>query len=157
MPPWARQIGPKGLEIVKSFEKLKLRAYLPTKDDVWTIGYGHTKGVRPGDTCTVEQAYAWLREDCGEAERAVNQFTLTPLSQEQFDALVSLTFNIGVGAFRRSTLLTLLDQRQYSKAAAQFDRWNKQKGNVLNGLTRRRKIERELFESVPAPGQREGQ
>lgn len=145
------KIGARGLALIKSYEKLRLKAYLPTPNDVWTIGWGHTKGVAPGLTCIPAQADAWLVEDCAEAEGAVNALTC-PLTQNQYDALVSFVFNVGVPAFRTSTMRRLLEAREYALAAAQFPRWNKQKGVVLNGLTRRRAEEAALFLSEdPAP------
>lgn len=139
------KIAEPGLAIIKASEALRLKAYLPTKDDVPTIGYGHTRGVKLGDTCTLEQAEAWLREDCEDAENDVLATVKVPLTQNQFDALVSLVFNIGGKAFRASTLLKRLNAKLYQQAADQFPRWNKQAGKVLNGLTKRRARERSLF------------
>ena len=139
-------LGARGLAIIRSYEKLRLKAYLPTPNDVWTIGYGHTKGVAPGLTCTEAQALVWLREDCAEAMEAVNALTC-PLTQNQYDALVSFVFNIGGANFASSTMRRLLEAKEYALAAGQFQRWNKQKGVVLNGLTRRRAEEAALFNS----------
>lgn len=139
------KISDAGLDLIKSFEGLRLDAYMPTPDDVPTIGYGHTKGVQMGDSCTEEQATDWLREDCGDAEECVNKFVRVPMTQNEFDALVSLTFNIGCGAFKGSTLLKLLNNADYDGAAAQFPRWSKQAGNTLAGLVRRREAERRMF------------
>lgn len=139
------KISNAGLDLIKSYEQLRLEAYMPTPDDVPTIGYGHTKGVKMGDSCTEEQALEWLREDCAEAEECVSKFVRVPLTQNEFDALVSLTFNIGCGAFKGSTLLKLLNSHDYDGAAAQFPRWNKQSGKELAGLTRRRADERRMF------------
>lgn len=140
-----RRIGPAGLELVKSFEQLRLRAYLPTADDVPTIGYGHTEGVKMGDTCTAQQAEQWLIEDLDTAERCVNGRVKMPITNNQFDALVSLVFNIGVANFKASTLLRKLNMGDYAGAAAEFHRWRFQKGKELAGLVRRRARERELF------------
>lgn len=148
-----QRIGPAGLELIRSFEDLRLRAYLPTPNDVWTIGYGHTRGVKPGDVCTPEQALQWLREDCAEAETAVRQLVKVPLTQGRFDALVSFVFNVGADidadtiaeGLGDSTLLRKLNAGDYVAAADEFLKWNKQKGKVLNGLVRRRAAERELF------------
>jgi len=136
-----------GLDLIKRYETLQLRAYMPTAEDVPTIGYGHTKGVKMGDTCTPIEAIRWLDEDCDEAEKAVNDVNAI-LNQNQFDALVSLVFNIGVGNFATSTIRRLLVQGEIEQAALQFKRWNKQKGKVLNGLTRRRKEEEDLFNAI---------
>ena len=140
-----RQVAAAGLAIIKDFEKYRGEAYLPTPKDVWTIGWGHTRNVEEGDTCTVEQAEEWLRADCYDAERAVNRLVHVELTQNQFDALTSLVFNIGSTNFATSTIRKLLNVQDFAAAAEQFPRWNKQKGKVLNGLTRRRKIERALF------------
>ena len=94
--------GDRGLELIKRYETLRLEAYMPTADDVPTIGYGHTRGVRMSDTCTEEQAEAWLREDLADAERAVNAIDVD-LTQGMFDALVSLAFNVGARRWITST------------------------------------------------------
>jgi lysozyme len=142
------KISEKGLGLIKYYEQLRLKAYMPTPHDVPTIGYGHTKGVKMGDSCTKEQAERWLDEDCDFAEVAVNGVGVE-LTQDQFDALVSLVFNIGSGNFASSTIRKLLRAGDMARAADQFPRWNKQKGKVLNGLTARRAKERALFKSEP--------
>lgn len=139
------KLDDKGIDHIKQWEKLELEAYLPTPRDVPTIGYGHTKGVAMGLTCTEEQAEVWLDEDCDHAERAVNQFTRVPMNQGQFNVLVSFVFNVGVGAFRRSTLLQEINEGNYKGVPAQLKRWVYQDGEVLNGLVRRRKMEAEMF------------
>ena len=141
--------GDKGLTLIKDYEKLKLEAYTATEqerlDGIWTIGWGHIRGVEEGDTCTEAEADQFLRDDLAEAERAVNMNVGVSLNQNQFDALVSLVFNIGQGNFTNSTLLRKLNGGNYAGAAMEFDRWNRQKGLVLNGLTKRRARERALF------------
>lgn len=141
-------ISQDGLELIKSFESLCLMAYMPTPNDVPTIGYGSTRGVTMGDTCTESEALQMLKEDCSEAEGCVSMAVDVELSQAQFDALVSLVFNIGCGAFRGSTLLKLLNAGDYKNSAHQFNRWTKQNGKDLNGLIARRAAERALFESA---------
>lgn len=133
------------IDIIKKHEGLRLEAYLPTPNDVWTIGYGHTHTTKQGMKITAGQAESLLRKDIAWVEKAVNTLVVVPLTQNQFDALSSLVFNIGEGAFSTSTLLRLLNAGDYEGAANQFPRWNKQKGRVLNGLTRRRQEERQLF------------
>lgn len=137
-----------GINLVCGFEGLRLKAY----DDgvgVWTIGYGTTVingvKVKKGDTCTAEQAKSYMAQDLKKFESAVNTAVKVPLNQNQFDALVSLTYNIGNGAFKSSTLLKKLNAKDYKGAAAEFPKWNKAGGRVLNGLVKRRKIEMELF------------
>ena len=137
------------IDIIKSNEGLELKAYLPTPHDVLTIGYGHTKGVKAGQTVTKEQAEALLREDLKDAEAVVNSLVKVELNQNQFDALVSLVFNIGVGNFSKSSVLRFLNAGRYTDAADSFRLWNKQRQGSkmveLRGLTKRRKEERELF------------
>ncbi len=138
-----------GLALIKSFEGLETTAYPDPGNGItgepWTIGYGHTRGVRRGDTCSEEQATAWLREDLRAAEGAVRHLVDVPLTQGQFDALASFVFNCGAGAFGNSTLLRLLNGGDESGAADQFRRWNRGADGVLPGLVRRRAAERDLF------------
>lgn len=145
------------LSIIRHYEQgpgggVALKAYLCSAG-VPTIGWGHTKGVKLGDTCTEEQAGQWLVEDCNDAERVVNAYVKVPLTQNEFDACVSFTFNVGAGSerlgkpgFMTSTLLRKLNSSDYVGAAAEFPRWNKAKGKVQNGLVKRRAQERALFE-----------
>lgn len=142
------KLGAAGAELIKGFESCRLQAYLPTADDVPTIGYGHTKGVQMGDTCTQAVADAWFLEDVAWAEECVGKAVTSVLTQNEFDALVSLCFNIGCGAFGKSTLVKLLNAGDYDASAREFRRWDKQRGTVLAGLTRRRAAEEKLFESV---------
>ncbi len=134
-----------GLDLIKSFEGLRLSAY-KCPADVWTIGYGTTAGVKPGQTITPERADELLREDVAKVEAQVLRTIKVPLKQGQFDALVSFTYNLGVGNLADSTLARLLNAGDYMGAAAQFDRWNKAGGKVLKGLVTRRAAERAMFE-----------
>lgn len=134
-----------GIELIKEFESCRLKAYMPTPNDVPTIGYGHTRNVYMGMVITQDEADAFLVNDLIPCEECIERWVDVDLEQEEFDALVSFIFNVGVGAFRNSTLLKLLNLKRYRAAADQFLRWNKQAGVVLNGLTRRRRAERELF------------
>lgn len=138
----------RGLDLTRAFEGCRFRAYLDG-GGVPTIGYGHTKGVKIGDECDMAQAVAWLRADVQEAVDAVNRLVNVSLSQNQFDALVDFVFNLGAGAFSGSTLLRLLNACDYAGAAGQFGRWNKDNGQVVSGLTRRRAAEAKLFGGVP--------
>jgi Phage-related lysozyme (muraminidase) len=138
------KVSAAGLDCIKGHEGLRLKAYLDT-GGVWTIGYGHTAGVKEGDTCTPEQAYAWLDEDADIAERAINQLVKVPLTQNQFDALVSFVYNIGRPEFFTSTLLRKLNAGDYTGAAGQFGRWIYDNGKIINGLVLRRSDERDLF------------
>lgn len=138
----------KGLDLIKSFEGLRLSAYR-CPADIPTIGYGTTSGVKMGDTITKERAEELLREDVKRFEAQVFRLVKVPLSQGQFDALVSFVYNLGAGNLSNSTLLRLLNAGDYAGAAAQFDRWTKAGGKVLPGLVRRRAAERALFEGKP--------
>lgn len=134
----------KNLELIKKYEGLELDAYL-CPAGVWTIGYGHTGDVKPSQTCSKEEAIGWLKEDVKWAERAVQELSEVFLTQSQFDALVSLVFNIGRGNFASSTLLRKLNAEDYEGAADEFPKWRKAGGKVLRGLELRRAEEREMF------------
>ena len=142
------KLGPQGTALIQSYEKCVLSAYMPTPHDVPTIGYGHTRGVAMGDTCTQEQADAWFLEDVAWAEDCVRRAVTSILSQTEFDALVSLCFNIGCKAFSGSTLVKDLNALDFDSASEQFLVWDKQHGQVLAGLLNRRKAEQELFNST---------
>lgn len=134
-----------GLQFIADQEGCRLEAYLDG-GGVPTIGYGHTVGVKMGDTCTQDQANRWLYEDVEDAETAVN-FVVTPLTQNQFDALVDFVFNVGAHAFKRSTMLYHLNRGAYSDAANEFRRWRFDNAVEVPGLLARRNRERELFET----------
>ncbi len=138
----------KGLDLIKSFEGLRLSAYR-CPADIPTIGYGTTAGVKMGDTITKERAEVLLRADVKRFEDQVLRLVKVPLTQGQLDALVSFTYNLGAENLSNSTLLRLLNEGDYKGAAAQFDRWTKAGGKVLPGLVRRRAAERALFEGKP--------
>lgn len=133
-----------GIHLTEQFEGVKLVAY-PDSKGIPTIGYGHTKGVRFGMTCTQAQAEEWLAEDIAWAESRVNADVHVPLTQYEFDALVDFVFNCGVGNFEHSTLLRLLNQGNYAAASEQFEVWDKADGKVVAGLLRRRLAEESLF------------
>lgn len=137
-------IGINGLKFIKQFEGLRLQAY-KCPADRWTIGYGHTADVSANDVITEAQANSLLCQDVAESERAVNQYVHVPLTQSQFDALVSFVFNLGVGNFRTSTLLKKLNAGDDDGAAQEFGRWIHAGGKALPGLVRRREAERALF------------
>lgn len=139
-------INQRGIDLIKSFEQLRLEAYLPTPDDVPTIGFGHVQGVKMGDVWTVKQANAALAFDLQAAEDCVNGAVQVPLTENEYASLVSLTFNIGCKAFRGSTCLRLLNESNYDGCADAMLMWKKQAGVVLPGLLRRREAERQLFE-----------
>jgi len=135
-----------GLDIVKEAEGLRLSAYL-CPAGIPTIGYGHTKGVKLGDTCTREQAEEWLENDFFMAKQDVKAVVRVPLRENQLDALASFVFNLGVRKLIQSTLLKKLNAGDYNGAAAEFDKWVFAGKVKLNGLVKRRAKERQLFES----------
>lgn len=132
------------LKIIKEFEQLRLAAYIPTPGDVPTIGWGTTAGVKMGDLIDLKTAERMLRHDVSGCEECVHSSVKVPITQNQFDALVSLVYNIGRSAFAGSTLVRRINAHD-SDAASEFLRWDKFKGHPLAGLTRRRKIEHDLF------------
>jgi len=138
------QLSPQGLSLTKQCEGLRLTAYQDVAG-VWTIGYGHTGNVQPGETITDEQAEALLRADMAEAIAAVNRLVKVPLAQGQFDSLCDFTFNVGIGNFTGSTLLRLLNAGDYAGASQQFGQWVYAGGEKVSGLMRRREIEQGMF------------
>lgn len=138
-------ISDDGLQLIRDAEGLRLTAYF-CPAGILTIGYGTTGNVQPGQTITKAEAEAMLRADVQKFERVVRDAVQVPVTQGQYDSLVSFCYNVGAKAFRNSTLLRQLNQSRYSDAAAQFSRWNKGGGKVLTGLVKRRAAERALFE-----------
>lgn len=142
-------VSPSGFDLICNFEGLRLKAY----DDgvgVWTIGFGTTKypgGVRvkKGDVCTLDQAKAYMQNDLKSFEQTVNNTVKVPLNQNQFDALVSLAYNIGSTAFKNSTLVKRLNEGNYKAAANQFNVWVNAGGKRMQGLVNRRAAESTLF------------
>lgn len=139
-----------GLSVLMQFEGYSTTAYQDGAG-IWTICYGHTKGVYRGQTATKSQCEAYLRDDLKWAQASVDRNVTVPLTSNQFDALVLLVFNIGETNFRTSTLLRKLNAKDYRGAAVEFPKWNnirdpKTKALVPSkGLTRRRLSEMELF------------
>lgn len=141
-----RHISGAGVDLIKRWEGCRTNAYLcPAK--VWTIGFGHTKTAKAGLKITQTFAEELLRQDLAVYEQAVIKLVTVPLSQNQFDALVSFAFNVGTGALASSTLLSLLNRSNYLGAAEQFLRWTKAGSVTLPGLVSRRKAEYQLFMS----------
>lgn len=137
-----------GLNLIASFEGCVLHAYIDSAGFL-TIGYGHVIKCGDGFTgrskITQSQALQLFKSDLKQFEDCINKSVTVPLTQNQFDSLVSLSFNIGCYAFRKSTLLKLLNQGLYIDASNQFNRWTLAGGKVLVGLINRRKKERDLF------------
>lgn len=143
------EINKEGLEIIKSFEGLRLHAYVDpaTGGEPITIGYGHTgKEVKLGQHISLERANLLLVEDVKKFEKGINNLIKVEITLNQFSSMVSLAYNIGIGNFSRSTLLTLLNRRDYKGASAEFLKWNKAAGKVMAGLSRRRAAEKNLFD-----------
>ena len=140
------KISQEGVNLIKHFEGCRLEAY-KCPAGVWTIGYGHTKGVKEGDAIEQEAAEAFLIEDLEAFEQAVARLVKVPITQQQFDALVSFTFNLGAGNLAASTLLRKLNNYQYIEIPEQMMRWVKAGGQVLDGLVKRRAAEAALFQN----------
>lgn len=145
-------VSKRGQDMLHKFEGYRAIAYPDpgTGGDPWTIGYGSTRypdgsPVEPGDTVTLAYAAEIFAHDLDKFTRSVLQAVEVPLTQNQLDALVSLTYNIGKNAFRRSTLLKTLNRGDYQGAADQFLVWRMAGGRVMDGLVNRRKAERKLF------------
>jgi len=147
----ANALSQNGLDLIKGFEGLRLSAYQDSAG-VWTIGYGHTGNVKPGDRITQAQAEDLLQKDTAWAQQAVRDQVKVPLTQGQFDALTSFTFNLGAGALGKSTLQAKLNAGDYAGAQAEFGKWVHAGGQVLQGLVRRRAAEAELFGSSAPQG-----
>lgn len=141
------KLSQRGIDLIKQFEGYSSKAYPDpaTGGAPWTIGYGTTKGVNPGMVITAEQAEKMLRDDVAKFESGVSAMLKVPTTQGQFDAMVSLAYNIGLGNFGKSTLLRKHNEKCYSCAAGQFPAWNRAAGKVMNGLTRRRNAERAMY------------
>ena len=139
------KISAAGIELLKQFEGCRLTAYQDSVG-VWTIGFGTTAGVKEGQTISQVKAEEYLRSDLAIFEKAVTESLKVPVNQNQFDALVSFTYNVGVSAFRSSTLLNLINEKTDKKVvAAEFSKWVKAGNQTLPGLVSRRKAESELF------------
>lgn len=136
-----------GIDLIKTFEGLRLNAY-QCDARKWTIGYGSTLGVKPGDTITAEQASERLLFDLRRAEGAIERYVRITLKQTQFDALASFIFNVGTAAFAASTLLDKLNQRDFAGVAEEFGRWVHVGSTVSPGLARRRAAEKAMFQAV---------
>lgn len=136
--------------LVREYEGCRLRAYL-CPAGVPTLGVGHTKGVKVGDSCSIQQADLWLTEDLEDAGAVVSMLVRVPLTQGQFDSLTSFVFNLGAKRLAESTLLILLNKGNYKAAAEQFSRWVYGGGQKLPGLVKRRAAEAALFLPAEVP------
>ena len=138
-----------GIKILKEFEGLRLKEYIDAGGFL-SIGYGHLlqNGERFEDGITEEKAEELLQQDVQDAEFVVDGMVTVPLTQNQFDALVSFAYNIGGDRFANSTLVRVLNEGKYNEVPYQLTRWNKSNGKVLKALVRRRNLEGELFRKV---------
>ena len=141
----------KAFDIIKVFEGEKLKAY-PDTGGIWTIGYGTTINpdtglpIKKGDVIDKATAERWLKQDIEKRQYALSKLIKVPVTANQLSALTSLAYNIGLGAFQKSTLLRLLNQKApIQQVADQFLRWNRINGKTSTGLTKRRELERKLF------------
>ena len=142
--------------IIKDFEGLEIKAYKDSAG-IYTIGYGSTfnhdmnRPVQAGDTISEETALSWLRKDISKNKTKIKRLVKVPINENQLDSITSLAYNIGVGAFEKSTLLRLLNKGENKNIVAeQFTRWNKIKlpnglYKEILGLTKRRELEKKLF------------
>jgi len=144
-----KDISERGFEVIREFEGFRENAYLDT-GGVWTIGFGTIKypngnKVKKGDACTRTQAEMWLQNDTAWVDTCLDQTIKVTVNQNQFDALASFVYNVGETAFKKSTMLKVLNAGNYAGAASQFDRWVYDNGKAINGLVNRRQKEKALF------------
>jgi len=134
----------KGIDLIKKHEGFRAKAY-KCPAGKWTIGYGHTLNVKSTDVISLDEAEYFLKKDVEFAENEVNRHNLN-INQNQFDALVSFVFNLGVENFTRSTLLRKIKSNPNDPTIREeFEKWIYADGKVLNGLVRRRKDEADLY------------
>ena len=138
------QTSAAGRKLIEVFEGLRLTSYQDQRG-IWTVGYGHTGDVYANEIITQEDADSLLAIDLHQAEMAIYNDVIDPLNQNQFDALVSLIYNIGAGNFKTSTVLRELNAGDYASAADAFLLWCKTNGVTNPGLLNRRKAEQALF------------
>lgn len=138
-----------GYDLTKHWEQCRLVAF-KHKGDVWTIGWGHTRGVHEGQTCTQAEADAWLVADLVFAQLEVQTHVSIPITQNEYNALVDFVYNLGGGAFEKSTLRADLNAGNFAAAADEFKKWDHAAGKELAGLLARRQEEAELFRTIQA-------
>jgi lysozyme len=138
------KISQEAIDQIKKFEGFKSKAYLDAVG-IPTIGYGHISGVKLKDVCTEEQAEEFLKQDLIPGEEAITKLVKVDLNQGQWDSLLDFCFNLGVGSFSRSSLLRLLNERKFSEAAEEFDKWIYGGHQILPGLITRRNWEKRRF------------
>lgn len=140
--------GQGGINLIKKYEGCRLEAYPDpaTNNDPWTIGYGHTgPEVKKGLKITLDQAEEYLKTDLIKFENYIHNYVTVIITQNQFDALISFTYNEGPVNLKNSTLLKKINNNEFKEGAEEFAKWNKGAGKVMDGLTKRRASEKELF------------
>lgn len=137
-------IGEQGVQLIEYFEGCRLTSYQDSKG-IWTIGLGHTGNIKPRQTITHAQAVKFFADDITWAENFIKNHITRSLLQNQFDALVSFTFNVGVGNFLHSSVLTNINAGRFDLIPHSLCLWNQSGGHVITGLVTRRHAEAVLF------------
>ena len=141
------KISEDGLELIKKFEGCETTAYQDSVG-VWTIGFGHTKGVEEGQTCSIEDAESMLANEMDEYEGYINNMVKVDLQQHEFDALVAWVYNLGPTNLGESTMLKVLNGGQFDRVPDEMNRWTRAGGEILEGLVRRRQAESLMFQDL---------
>ena len=141
------KISENGLELIKKFEGCETTAYQDSVG-VWTIGFGHTKGVEEGQPCSIEDAESMLADEMDEYEGYINNMVKVELQQHEFDALVAWVYNLGPTNLGESTMLKVLNGGQFDRVPDEMNRWTRAGGEILEGLVRRRQAESLMFQNL---------
>jgi len=141
------KISEDGLELIKKFEGCETSAYQDSVG-VWTIGFGHTKGVEEGQTCSIEDAESMLADEMDEYEGYINNMVKVELQQHEFDSLVAWVYNLGPTNLSESTMLKVLNGGQFDRVPDEMNRWTRAGGEILEGLVRRRQAESLMFQNL---------
>jgi len=141
------KISEDGLELIKKFEGCETSAYQDSVG-VWTIGFGHTKGVEEGQTCSIEDAELMLTDEMDEYEGYINNMVKVDLQQHEFDSLVAWVYNLGPTNLNESTMLKVLNGGQFDRVPDEMNRWTRAGGEILEGLVRRRQAESLMFQNL---------
>lgn len=141
------KISEDGLELIRNFEGCETSAYQDSVG-VWTIGFGHTKDVEEGQTCSMEDAETMLADEMDEYEGYINDMVRVDLQQHEFDSLVAWVYNLGPTNLGESTMLKVLNGGQFDRVPDEMNRWNRAGGEVLEGLVRRRQAESLMFKNL---------
>ena len=141
------KISEDGLELIKKFEGCETSAYQDSVG-VWTIGFGHTKGVEEGQTCSIEDAESMLADEMDEYEGYINNMVKVDLQQHEFDSLVAWVYNLGPTNLGESTMLKVLNGGQFDRVPDEMNRCTRAGGQILEGLVRRRQAESLMFQDL---------